>query len=68
MSCATTTENTPLVNPEIARTWRNLLAAEVAAPPGLRGGLARARTALLDSIPPWQLPAVMDSLARMDEI
>jgi hypothetical protein len=67
MNCVTTAESTH-VNPDLAQTWRRLLAEERTAPPGLRGGLARARTALLADVPPWQLPAVMDALAGGGEI
>lgn len=53
------------VNPSLEKIptlWRQALVTESLAPAGLRGGLARARTRLLDAVPPWQLPEVLDSL------
>lgn len=47
---------------EIPTRWRESCALEAIAPDGLRGGLARARTRLLDTVPTWQLPEVLDSL------
>jgi hypothetical protein len=42
--------------------WRELVDLEAAAPPGLRGGIARARTALLNGVEPWRLPEILENL------
>lgn len=48
---------------EIPDLWRESVAVESLAPDGLRGGLARARTRLLDAVPAWRLPEFLDGLA-----
>ncbi len=53
------------VNPtteEISAIWSELLTLESLAPVRLRGGIARARTALLSSVPAWMLPQFLDAL------
>jgi hypothetical protein len=56
---------TPQVNSEFLRqAWRHYSELEAMAAPGLRPGLARARTALLAGIPAWRLPAVLNMLAE----
>ena len=47
---------------EIQTLWRELVALGDLASEGRRAGLARARTRLLNSIPPHKLPAFLDSL------
>lgn len=54
--------NTELSHDTIRALWTQHLSAESLAPAGLRIGLAKARTALLDTIPAWCLPAFLDSL------
>ena len=48
---------------EIPDLWYELSAHESLAPDRLRGGLARARTALLSAVPSWKLPEILESLA-----
>jgi hypothetical protein len=67
MNCATNA-GFPPVNIELAMTWRRLLAEERTAPPGARGGIARRRTELLADVPPWQVPALLDSLNKGDAL
>jgi hypothetical protein len=43
--------------------WNELRGLADVAPPGEAAGVHRQRTALLASVPSWQLPAVLDSLA-----
>lgn len=50
---------------EIPALWWESIALESFAPSGLRGGLARMRTRLLDVIPAWQLPAFLDQLQEV---
>lgn len=47
---------------EIPALWCQAVAMESFAPTGLRGGLARARTALLAGVPAWMVPQFLDSL------
>ncbi len=47
---------------EIPAIWLELLTLESLAPIRLRGGIARARTALLSSVPAWMLPQFLDAL------
>lgn len=56
------------INPEpveIPALWRQAITMESLAPESLRGGLARARTRLLDSIPQWDLPRFLDQLEEV---
>lgn len=55
------TEKSPGIT-EIPSLWRQAVLTESLAPDSLRGGLARARTRLLDSIPSWMLPQFLDQL------
>lgn len=49
--------------PEMAEfLWRGYCETEEIASKDLIGGLARARTRLLDGIPNWQLPAFLEAL------
>ncbi len=47
----------------ISTLWHELSSLADLAPEGQRAGLALARTRLLDGIPAWCLPAVLDALA-----
>lgn len=49
--------------PGVSALWRELSTLADIAPEGQRPGLARARTRLLDGVPAWRLPAVLDALA-----
>lgn len=54
----------PLSSPNaISALWHELSALADIVPEGQRPGLAMARTQLLDGVPPWRLPAVLDVLA-----
>lgn len=49
--------------PDISALWRELSVLADIAPEGERPGLAMARTRLLDGVPAWRLPDVLDALA-----
>ena len=46
----------------IATRWQEYSALSDIAPKGQRPGLAMARTRLLEGVPSWLLPAVLDAL------
>lgn len=48
---------------DISTLWRELSTLADIAPEGQRPGLAMARTRLLDGVPAWCLPSVLDALA-----
>lgn len=52
---------------DIPSLWVELSARESIAPEGLRGGIARVRTALLTSIPSWELPSFLDRVQQEAE-
>jgi hypothetical protein len=57
------------INPaEIPSRWAEYIAIESAAPPALRCGIALARSKLLASVPPWQLPTILDGLGTGREL
>lgn len=69
MMTATVLNRRKFVNPsldEISTLWRHSVDLEAVAPASLRGGLARTRTALLEGVPAWELPAFLDRLAEMN--
>ncbi len=47
---------------EIPDLWLEAVALESLAPINLRGGIARARTALLAAIPQWELTSFLERL------
>ena len=48
----------------IATRWHEFSALSDIAPKGQRIGLAMARTLLLESVPTWQIPVLLDALAE----
>ena len=53
---------------DISYAWHNLLTEERYATEAERGILARQRTELLADVPQWDLPRVLEELARPDTI
>lgn len=50
---------------EIPSLWAELSALASIVPPNEAGGVHRLRSRLLDGVPPWQLPAFLDSLQEV---